>query len=61
MRTMLLRTMLLATALTLTACDSEPPKTVDEINQIIRLTDTAMSVAEKIGTGAPVADVDAAM
>jgi len=61
MRTMLLRTMLLTTALTLTACDSEPPKTVDEINQIIRLPDTAMSVAEKVGTGAPTADVDAAM
>jgi hypothetical protein len=56
-----MRKMLLAAALTLTACDSEPPKTVDEINQIIRLPDTAMSVAEKIGTGAPVADVDAAM
>jgi hypothetical protein len=56
-----MRPILLAAALTLTACDSEPPKTVDEINQIIRLPDTAISVAEKIGTGAPAADVDAAM
>jgi hypothetical protein len=53
--------MFLAAALILTACDSEPPKTVDELNQIIRLADEAMGAAGRVGAGAPVADVDAAM
>jgi hypothetical protein len=55
------RTMLLAAALTLTACDSQPPKTIDEINQIVRLADEAMGVAEKIGRGASSADVHEAL
>ena len=56
-----MRTMLLAAALTLTACDSQPPKTIDEINQIVRLADEAMGVAEKISQGASAADVHEAL
>jgi len=55
------RTMLLAAALTLTACDSQPPKSIDEINQIVRVADEAMDVAEKIGRGASTADVHEAL
>jgi len=55
------RTMLLAAALTLTACDSQPPKSIDEINQIVRVADEAMDVAEKIGRGASPADVHEAL
>jgi hypothetical protein len=56
-----MRTMLLAAALTLTACDAQPPKTIDEINQIVRLADEAIGVAEKIGRGASTADVHEAL
>jgi hypothetical protein len=57
----LMRAMLLAAILVLTACDSQPPKTRGEINQIIRLADAAMGVLEKTGQGAPEADVREAM
>jgi hypothetical protein len=53
--------MLLAAALTLTACDSQPPKTIDEINQIVRLADEAIGVAQTIGQGASTADVHEAL
>jgi hypothetical protein len=56
-----MRTMLLAAALTLTACDSRPPKTIDEINQIVRLADGALGVAEKINQGTSTADVHQAL
>jgi hypothetical protein len=56
-----MRTMLLAAALTLTACDSQPPKTIDEINQIVRLADEAIGVAAKISQGASSADVHEAL
>src|SRR5688572_17246729 len=56
-----MRTVLLAAALTLTGCDSQPPKTHDEIDQIVRVADEAMGVAEKSGSGAPEADVQQAL
>jgi len=59
-----MRTLFLAAAFTLTACNSEPqpqPKTIDEINQIVRIADTAIAVVQKIGTGAPTTDVQGAM
>jgi hypothetical protein len=56
-----MRIMLLAAVLLIAACDSQPPKTAVDVNQIIRFTDEAMHVTRKISAGAPAADVHAAM
>jgi hypothetical protein len=57
-----MRTLFLVAVLTLTACDSQPqPKTIDEINQIIRIADKSIGVVQKIGAGASTADVQGAM
>lgn len=57
-----MRTLLLAAALTLTACDSQPPpKTLDEINQFVRIADKAIGVVQKTGAGASTDDVQGAM
>jgi hypothetical protein len=56
-----MRILLLATMLTLAACNSQqPPKSADEINQLIAIADKAISVAQKIGMGAPEADAQEA-
>lgn len=56
-----MRKMLLAAALILAGCDSQPPKSIDEINQIVRLADGAVHVAETIGQAASTEDVHAAL
>jgi hypothetical protein len=56
-----MRTVFLAAALTLTGCDSQPPKTHDEIAQFVRVADEAMGVAEKTGSGATEAEVQEAL
>ena len=55
-----MRILILAGALTLTACDSPPTKTRDEINQIVGIADKAIGVAQKIGAGASADDVQRA-
>lgn len=56
-----MRTALLAAALLLTACDSQPPKTLDELNQIVRITDEAVAVIDELNAGASRAAVHEAM
>jgi hypothetical protein len=57
-----MRILLLATMLTLAACGSQPPpKSVDEINQLVGIAEKAIGVTQKIHAGAPDADVQAAM
>jgi hypothetical protein len=56
-----MRILFLVASLMLTACDSQPPKTIEEINRIVRIADSAMGVVQKIGTGASTADVQEAM
>jgi hypothetical protein len=57
-----MRTLLLAAALTLTACDSHPPpKTIDEINQFVRIADKAIGVVQKVGAGASTDEAQGAM
>jgi len=57
-----MRTLLLAATLALTACDSQPPpKTIDEIDQFVRIADKSIGVVQKIGAGASTEDVRAAM
>jgi hypothetical protein len=56
-----MRIMLLAAVLVIAACDSQPPKTAADIDQIIRVADEAMHVTQIISAGAPAADVHAAM
>ncbi|HKQ16394.1 MAG TPA: hypothetical protein VJT80_23450 [Steroidobacteraceae bacterium] len=56
-----MRIVLLVAVLVIAGCDSQPPKTAADVNQIIRLADEAMHVVQKISAGAPAADVDAAV
>jgi hypothetical protein len=59
-----MRILLLTTMLTLAACGSQqpsyPPKSADEIDQLIGIADKAISVAQKVYAGAPAADVQEA-
>jgi len=58
------RTLLLAAMVTLAACGSQqqpdPPKSTDEINQLIAIADKAVGVAQKVYADAPAADVQGA-
>ena len=56
-----MRIVLLAAVLRIAACDSQPPKTAVDVNQIIRVADEAMHVTQQIRAGASAADVHAAM
>ncbi|GFE84924.1 hypothetical protein GCM10011487_69240 [Steroidobacter agaridevorans] len=59
-----MRTLILAAALTLAACDSRPappPMTIGEIDQIVGIADKAIGAVQKMGAGAPAADVAASM
>lgn len=58
-----MRTLLLTTMLILAACSSRqpyPPKSADEIDQLIRIADEAFDVAQKAFAGAPEMDVQEA-
>jgi hypothetical protein len=59
-----MRILLLTTMLILTACGSRqqsyPPKSADEINQLINIADKALAVVQKVYAGAPAADVQQA-
>jgi hypothetical protein len=59
-----MRILLLTSMLILTACGSRqqhyPPKSADEINQLIGIADKALAVAQKVHAGAPAAEVQEA-
>ena len=59
-----MRILLLTMMLILTACGSRqqsyPPKSADEINQLIGIADKALDVVQKVYAGAPAADVQEA-
>jgi hypothetical protein len=59
-----MRILLLTTMLIVAACGSRqqsyPPKSADEINQLVGIADKAIVVAQKIHAGAPAADVQEA-
>lgn len=60
-----MRLLLLTALLTLAACGlhrqpAPPPKSADEIKQLISIADTAFVVAQKVYAGAPAEDVQAA-
>lgn len=57
-----MRILLLMTMLTLAACGSQlPPKSVDEINQLVAIAEKAIGATEKFNARAPDADTHAAM
>ena len=56
-----MRMRLLAAVLTVAACDSQPPQTIEELDRIVTLADAAIGTTQKIGTGAPTADIHEAM
>jgi len=52
-----MRYVLLATLLLLASCSPQPPKTRDEVEPFITLTDKTVGLMQKISIGAPEADV----